>query len=290
MLVSMHNDKLANRAMSSFPISIGTSLALESIFNPMMSPYDPNREIPNRVELKNYQSMFFNLSTMFRNLQGSMDKDTFLDSDPKELLDVLQYEIDVIKELFNIEGNGITKPEFYICTYETYYTKAKYQNVQFRKDITDFQKIYTFKLTTTLNELLKNNKEFKKFDIYVTSNDKNALILSHMPCDLLSHKNFNRLDLLESHTGKLKHRYQWSTKYLPTTVGDLTNFPFMRKFLMVFGDKILIKPADIRLRKQLVEIANKRRWTPMTTLEKVNLDLELDIKEPFILHFLKEIE
>jgi len=47
---------LASRTVSAFPISIGTSLAFESVFFPRQPSYDPERQIPNRVEVTQYQS------------------------------------------------------------------------------------------------------------------------------------------------------------------------------------------------------------------------------------------
>ncbi len=70
---------------------------------------------------------------------------------------------------------------------------------------------------------------------------------------------------------------------------DLSHLPFLRKLLLVMGDKVLIQPNDIRLRRQIVDISVKRNWTNMTTLEKINIDLELEIKEPFVLQLLKQL-
>ncbi len=55
---------------------------------------------------------------------------------------------------------------------------------------------------------------------------------------------------------------------------------------MVFGDKIMIAPADIRIRRLLVEIAKNREWTPYTTEAKVNYFIDADIKEPYVKEWL----
>jgi hypothetical protein len=115
------------------------------------------------------------------------------------------------------------------------------------------------------------------------------MIITHYPYDLLSHTKFSALDLLESNTGKLKSRYQWSSKYYPVGDVDMKVLPFTRKLLLVFGDRILIQPFDMKLRRLILEIADKRKWTSLTTDAKIMQDFELDIREPFVLQFMKKL-
>lgn len=278
------------RSVSSFPISIGTAIALESIFAPRIEQYDPNRQIPNTIDLTKYSYMYFNVLTLFRNMQGAMDKETFLIARDTELIDVINQEMEVIKSLFNVEGHGICTPIFFIPTYEYFYKNSKFRMIKFREDKTEFQKIYTGKQSKVLFELLKT-KNVEKINVELpVYGNKNALLLSHIPLDLLNYKHFNILDLLESHTGKLKSRHTWNSKYFPIPDVDMNMFPFNRKLLMLFGDKTIIHPSDIRIRKQIADIAKTRHWTTMTTLDKINLDISLTIKEPMVLEFLKMIE
>lgn len=278
------------RTVSSFPISIGTAIALESIFSPRIDPYDPERKIPNNIDINNYTTMYFNMLTLFRNLQGSLDKEVFLMAKDNELTEALIQEMDVIKSLFSVEGNGVCTPIFFIPTYDYYYKNSKFKMVYFRKDKTEFQKLYTGKQGKVLHNLLQK-KEIEKIDYQLpVFSTKKALLLSHIPLDLLNYKYLNTLDLVESHTGKLKSRNTWNSKYYPIPDTDMNIFPFNRKLLMVFGDKTIIHPADIRLRKQIADIAKARHWTTMTTLDKINLDISLTIREPLVLDFLKSIE
>ena len=110
--------------------------------------------------------------------------------------------------------------------------------------------------------------------------------MSHIPYDLVSHSNFKRFDLLESHTGKLKTKYEFSGKYQPLGSESMDQLPFLEKLLMVFGDKIMVVPADIRIRRLLLEIAKNREWTPYTTEAKVNYFIDADIKEPYLKQWL----
>jgi len=284
-------DSLSNRTISAFPLSIGTSLSFESLFSPQLSPYDPNRPIPNNVNVSDYKEIWINLETLFRNINGAISKEAFLQSTEKEFKEVLEFEIEVINNLFNNEGMGICKPYYYYSTYDEIIKHPPHDSVRTRQDKTDFQKFYTFKLVKALELLFKGRDDlFKLSDIINPKAKVDALIISHIPYDLLSYVNFHRLDLLESHTGKLKPRHLWNTKYFPVGDSDLSMLPFCKKLLLIFGDKVLIQPSDIKLRKTIVDIAVKRKWTPMTTEAKMMLDFELEIKEPLVFQFLRSLK
>ena len=92
-----------------------------------------------------------------------------------------------------------------------------------------------------------------------------------MPYDLLSHKRFHQLDLLESNTGKLKKKHAWNSKYYPVGKADMSHLPFMKMLLMVFGDRPLIHPSIFKLRDSILQTSVKRGWTPVTTRDKVIL-------------------
>lgn len=45
-------------------------------------------------------------------------------------------------------------------------------------------------------------------------------------------------------------------------------------------DRYLIKPMAGKIREAILECADKRHWTPLTTEDKVKLDLSIDFKDP----------
>lgn len=281
---------LAGRATSGFPLSIGTSLALESLFNPRSTPYDPNREIPNVININNYNEIYFNISTLFRNLTGSVDKKVFLNISVIELAEVLEFELELINDIFRNEGNNVCKPIYYNIDYDSIAEKLLIKKVVTRIDNTEYQKYYNDIFNKTLKLIKRNNKNILEIeDLIKPSNRNSSLIVSHYAYDLLSEKNFKQLDLLESHTGKLKHLVEFNSKYYPITEKNLSHLPFNKKLLYIFGDKTFIKPSDIRLRLQILETSIKRKWTPATTKEKILFDLDLDIKEPYVLAWIKSL-
>lgn len=280
---------LFNREISAFPISIGTSMAFESVFTGRLPSYDPNRTIPNQVILSNYNTCFINISTLYRNILGAVSKDVKLEANENDFAAVIEQEMDIIESLFRVEGGGTTTPIFYTMSYDRAVSKASSKIVDLRQDRTDLQKHEKAILVKTVDKL-KNVPNIEKYRDYIKAPaSTRALIVTHVPYDLLSHEKFGRLDLLESHTGKLKPRYEWSSKYYPLGERDMSHLPFLEKLLLIFGDKVLIQPALTKIRQQVYEVSIKRGWTSMTTKAKVTMDLSLDIPEPMIARMLAQL-
>lgn len=285
----MSGDRLSTRTISGYPLSIATAHAFLAMFSPRTAVYDPAREIPSQVDVNKYSECWINVTTLFRNMVGAIQKEAFVKSTEKEFKDTLLSEMEVIDGLFQNEGMGVCKPMYYYTTHEKL-VKSLPEQVKLREDKTDTQKAYAYKMHKTLEYLMKETEVVRKFDTNISPpGASNALIITHIPYDLVSYNRFNKLSLLESHTGKLKERNQWYTKYYAVGDSDLSHIPFMRKLLLIFGDSVLIQPSVYKLRKQIVDIATKRNWTPLTTLEKVMMDLEYEIHEPYVIGFLKSL-
>ena len=281
-----------DKTISSFPVAIGTSLSLESVFEGRLAPYDAAREIPNKVNISHYSEAWFNINTLFRNLIGALPNDGIFNSTPEGLAHDLYEEIEVITSLFKNEGNGICAPYYYLCSYNKVMTKYTAKKITFRHASTDKQKLFESKYKETVKYLNKLHPELLAnldSSLKPKTNVGNALVLTHIPYDLVSHNNFKRFDLLESHTGKLKTKYEFSGKYQPLGSEIMDQLPFLEKLLMVFGDKIMIVPADIRIRRLLLEIAKNREWTPYTTEAKVNYFIDADIKELYLKEWLMSL-
>ena len=279
---------LASRAISGFPLSIGTSLALESIFSPQLNPYDPSRKIPQQIDLTKYHTFWVNLTTLYRNLIGAISKEAYQTVSAEEICMTLEEEMDVINLLFQNEGQNLCKVCYYYGTYETL-EKETAPGFSLRRATTPSQIQYQGLLQHALKLLQKRTDTIQVFKDAVKSKRRDrALILTHQPYDLTDYKHFERLDLLESNTGVLKPRALWSTKYNPMSGVSFTNLPFTRKLLMVFGDRSLIKPIG-PVRKLVLEVAEKNKWTAMTTEEKVNFDFYRTVRDPYAVAVFKEL-
>lgn len=278
-----------NRNTSSFPISIGTSLALESIFLPRTTPYDSTRRIPNEILLSEYDEIWFNVSTLFRNLRGSVVSNVIKQTDYKEMTDWLIVDMANIMDLFLREGKGMCRVYFYTSNYKA--LKSKYSGskvVAFREKVTAIQKFDAKLESDTTKELLKRYpKDIVQFDSKIIPGgvSSRALIMTHIPYDLCSYNKFAKLDLLESHTGILKTKRDWASKFNVYETERQLWLPFLEKILLIFGDPYLIKPMLPGIRGEVIRIGRISKWTPMTTLDKVNMDLR-QITEDMVRHII----
>jgi hypothetical protein len=279
---------LSNRTISSFPLSIGTALAMETFFNNRLSPYDPERQIPDRITVDQYFAIYINIGTLLRNLMGSLPTESVSTVDITSVIDTIYSELEVIESLFATEGGNACKPVFYFNDYKHVLNTIKYRSVFFRTP-NNATELHYEKFHSELQKvMLKSNDEIELVHEVLSPNKPiKSLILTHQAFDLLSKKKFVQLDLIESHTGKLKTFNAWSSKFAPVGSIDFTNIPFNNTTLFLFGDRYLIQPSPIRLRKTVNEIAIKCFWTSVTTKEKVLFDLEREIKEPLVVKMIK---
>ena len=159
-------------------------------------------------------------------------------------------------------------------------------------DNTPSQQHMTLMLVEAMKDFFFRNKQdfLHQFDSeFKLNKPEKSLILTHIPYDLLNYTHFNQLDLIESHTGKLKPRNLWYSKYYKFGNEDLNTLPFLRKLLLIFGDSVMIQPMDIRFRRLILDISRNRRWTPLTTESKVMQDLDFDVKERYLYDLIRDL-
>lgn len=276
---------LAERVTSAFPLSIGTSLAMESLFEPMQKPYDPERKIPNKVNLNQYDTCYINLETLYRNLVASLEKTAFSTASVNDLIATLIEEIGIIQGLFDSEGNGC-QVKFYHAehkTLESYASSGRYVGLKLRTPTTDNQRFFHAQQLQVFKALDTFTDSILKFkDAFEATSYESALILTHHPYDLIHFKDFKQLDLLESNTGILKPRYQWNTKYHSLGTHDLSHLPFSKKLLFVFGDKSEIKPGSSTMRQAVYDVSKRYDWNPTTTPDRVTYTLQIGILDPAV--------
>lgn len=265
---------LSQRTMSAFPISIGTSLALESIDKGPNDPYDKERIIPNTVDTQKYSELWVNLFTLFRNIYQSVSTASRDGIDPVEYKDTLLQEIDIIKDFITRHTAGKLKCVFYASDYAD--LKSKHPHARIRQDNTDKQKLYTDTMLKVVGGVFKHftkeDKSIKHFKLKLEPDKAtNVLLLTHYAYDLLSFKNFNTLDMLESHTGILKPKGLWYTKL--TNGSSLVTIPFNQMTLQVFGDSQTFSPLNKEVRQQLIDISTRYEWNSLTSKDRVRLGI-----------------
>lgn len=249
---------LSSRPMSGFPVSIGTSLAMESLFTPVIDVFDQSREVPQRVDPTTYDLYMINISTLARNLFQSVPWRDLSTIPKKDVLEALLEEIDFLTGFFQAANLHV---KFYWNSYG--FALRTYDDKKIRRATTPHQLAFEQLMDYCTTPIRKQDDvlTFSK-DISVDRGAK-CLLMSHVPWDLLSWSNFHKLDLLESHTGKIKSRKDWNTKYFPIKDKDFSFLPFMELLLTTFGDLTLFTPAPLKERLALYDVLLKKRVHPL---------------------------
>lgn len=270
----MKENVFDTRRISSFPVSIGTGLMLESLFKTSVERADDTRKIPNEINPNNYAYYIMHVGTLIRNILSSVDyKDKLELVGSKNFVNCVIDEINVIASLFST-----TKCKFYIFMPDYEYV-LKHMNKNKFDVITPPAPYLHYKDGT--NIFVKNKVSF---DVPMVSTnyrlpklEGKGLITTSAPVDLLN-TNCN-LTLLESHTGVIKEKWQWSNKL--HKIGDraLTVFPFIEEIVYILGDNFIVQDSKLPLRVKLHELAVNKSWTARTTRDKVKFDISNSIPE-----------
>lgn len=255
------NEKLTSRSMSGFPVSIGTGIALETVFDPVQAVYDDTRQVPEKVNLNDYNNYIFNVSTILRNLTSAVPSGEILTIAKKDILDALLDEINYITEFFHSEGLTVN---FYTNNYA--FAKNTYEKEGILRKATTDKQMALDSIVKYCLDFISKQDEVAQFSNAISYNrEDHALIFTHVPWDLLSYGKFVKLDLLESHTGLIKSRKLWNTKYYPLPDHDMSFLPFMEKLLTTFGDSVMFKPAPIKERIDLWNAMKKKNVNALTS-------------------------
>lgn len=258
---------IENREKGGFPVSIGTSLAIEGA----CGVYPDRPESPAPI-LKAKQ-VWFNVRTIIRNLIEAIP------TSYREILTVGVLYPALVEELTIIDGvilrgsNGLAQCVFYLCNYT--FLHRKFPRAMLRQSDTPKQRLMKSLEEGLLKKLAEDGVavDYRYFsDVNITGHYPEALIVTHLPVDLLSRYSFKRLDLLESHTGVIKPFTQWNSKL--TGGSDNLNIPFCAMTLQLLGDKgnqFMSMPSQ--LKKQVVQLAEEDNWSPVTTNDKIRLSL-----------------
>lgn len=259
---------LADREMGmQVPVSIATALAIESAFGMTEEIHEHKQNPPIHAA----QALWINLRTLIRNVMGAIPTADQHKVFPDPLLDAVTSELQVIHSAVQSFTHGRCKVVPYALSYKG--IKQKYPHCFHREPKTEKQMFYA---GLEQNMLAKLEEMFLDFtvatgDLKLPESRDDALIITHMPVDLLSRYSFGKLRLLESHTGKVKGFTSWNSKL--TGGKDLQRMPFNHVTLQFFGDGVHFNTFPAKEKKQIIELADRRQWNPTTTLDKMKMDI-----------------
>lgn len=269
-----------DKTVSAFPLAIGTSLALETHLLPPNKPYDAERKVPKPPKpITFYNSIFICVNTLIRNLLSASKGQDIL-----ALYDELLWEINYIIEMLT-DRLPDTKVMMYLSE-----APRQYDNVlvakRLREKTSAKAKIFQNK-ERALSLLMKKTKRYTVFKDGIKGMNEKALVLTHLPNDIVEYNTFRRLDVLSSHTGAVKQTNQYHKFYLPVRKQEMSLFPFNLYLLHYLGDSNMVKGASLAGRDRVYEIALEKKWTFRTTLNMVKMDLKSKAPEIYIEMFRK---
>lgn len=263
---------LIEREVGKIPVSIGTSLAFEGYLD--IHPNQPKQPL----DVKTVKEIWVNLRTLARNLWQAVPTAEVANLNPAAAVDVLMQEVQTIPVALAQNG-ARAKVRYYITGKDS--MKWTFPNSQFKQAKTPKQMAYEVYERYAAIELYRRMKDEGMEVILIERkpppSDGTVALLTHYPSDLLWKEHFNRLLLLESHTGKLKPWNLWYTKLHNIT--EATPMPFNKFTLQVFGDGVDLIPQPRNIIGQLKQLALNKRWSPVTTDSKMYHDIQSGNKE-----------
>lgn len=254
----------SERTTGYFPLSIATSLALEGALG-----IHPDQPAGPKL-LEDYTGHWVNVKTLFRNYYEAMGKDNIPMVDMKDLIDSFRQELDAYIDISQEQSKNNFKTTLYCPDYIG--LEKRFPHALLRVDSTPNQVLFAKTMTLVLSQIIRNEKELiKLYPLKITDHQStNTLMLTHYAYDLTTDA-FPTLSLLESHTGAIKDKSRWHTKFYNGK--DLPMIPFREGCLSIFGDSQLFRPIGSLYRKTLVELGKKYNWSFATSKDKVNYGL-----------------
>lgn len=265
---------ISDRVTSSNGVSVGTSLAMETLIA-NWPVFDPARVPPPKINLTEYTRVWFNLWTLARNLYESIPRET-RDAVKADMSGeaLVEEAAELVRAIQTATAGAVTATVYY-PSYKS--LASQFPKGKIRESVTDKQKETRKQLLAMMNYAAKsmeiNHKGMlERYDVDIRPKAYgNTLVLTHFPVDLLSEYRFGRCSLLESHTGMVKKKNLWYTKLFQGK--QLSNIPFNAMTLQVFGDGHHFHPWEQKIKLAILEIAQKNRWSWATTTAKVRMDM-----------------
>lgn len=219
------------------------------------------------VERPVVKELWFNLKTLFRNFHHSIPRETVLDRKIvtelfiEEVENIVAFcrEQGIITQLYTTKSPASFERLFWTA-------KLKSPKTSLQRQYADFERIVLSVAKHQFKDTLLN------FNIALNGPiDRPVHVITSYPVDLLSQYKFGRFTLLDSHTGNVKDPSTWITKLTDDPLRR--HLPFNILTLVVLGDKATdffsLKTGN---RRDLLEMANKCKWNPTTSMPKVRAD------------------
>lgn len=265
-----------DREYGNLPMSMATSLAIEGLLH--LGEHEGNKGEP---PVHKFQVLLINLRTLFRNVYNAFgDRKDAVTADIA--LAAIEEDIKAIRETVTAVSPS-TVCAIYLCEYQG--LMKRFPQGKFYSPSTPPQ-VHFHSVEQDVYRAVKERELFdvEYFDVDLKGSH-NTVVLTHLPVDLLSRKEFPVLALLESHTGAVKTHLEWNSRLN----GKPGYVPFNRIFLQLYGDKVMFSPGDLKSRRVLEKTGTKHKWDGDTTMSRIYQCLQI-ANEPFLIDYLKRLD
>lgn len=275
------NNILSMRTKGYYPVSIGTSIGLQTLFGTVSSTDLSNGVSANTHLSLNgkppfylYDCICINLRTVLRNFLSSMKAQEVLLVDSNELLVAFCQEVLLIDNIIQDQSQGDITVSYYLNSYKRIKSVLKRANIKTEftaKQLVNNQIENSVIEKFLLSDIVVNRAvNVEITDNYINHGKIRNILFTHLPVDLLLVP-WNNIDLLESHTGMIKPRYLFNTK-LKGTADDV---PFNKYSIQLLGDSSgMIQPVDKQVRKEVLKLAKERNFTNLTNQDRFLKELK----------------
>ena len=265
---------MEERTVGNTGISIATHLALEPLFSDnktqKLERYDSSVKITH-IDINLYKYHYFNIYTLIRNIIGSYTtKPNLADINfINSIYDILSTEYNLIRMLY--DGTDCI-PYLYKVDYTKIYSgynvgKETADTVIYREHLIVADVVSKMYKTKLMSGKASKNHILPPMD----KPNLKGLITTNIAVDLFTTLD---VDLLESHTGRLKTKNEFSTKLKRFGKRDLSTLPFIEEIVYIFGDNSIVTSLPPSVKNRVYNLAIEKNWTVKTTRDKVLFDLK----------------
>lgn len=254
-------DYVPDKTDGKYPVSIGTSLALETLFgiNENIPPTDP-------LPFTEYSALYVNLRTLVRNLTGAVRKELREEWSNDRIYREIYEELKLLPTVVSEQSHQ--KLDVYVYFLDYRGIEVKYPNA-----ILKAQKSLTSIKGETLEQYVFSKLRQEQGDRHIpifrgsitfpVDENNRSIVMTHLPVDLLQFVEKSNVDLIESHTGAIKRKNKWYTKL--NNGKELERIPFNNLTIQMFGDGKTFSGLPIAQRRKILDFAKVNRWNQTTS-------------------------
>lgn len=273
-------NELVSRSLGKFPISIGTSNALEGFFG--------LKEGMTKSPHRSYGNILVNLRTLIRNIYQSVPTNDQTHFTPSIMIKLMTEEMILIRDIVRDQSGARINTYWYLPMYQqidktypnarTIESQPPKQQIYFGFELATYQLLLKLQEADVLKEFIHIPDKWFGFNISDNLPNikglplviKPSVLLTHISLDLLT-INPPKKGLLESHTGAVKGPSEFPTKLK----GKPENMPFDIMTLQMFGDTAgLFLPMQQSFRTELLKVAKQKHWNFATTPMRIKMDVK----------------